>query len=175
MLLYDNKFDKFPGKFRVHWLGPYIVKEVTNGSAVQLVKLNGEPFLGKVNGNRLKPYMGGPTIWLVGRSTVFMLQGSGWRRGIINKCKEHKHRCKEAVLTLQSQNNTYRRSSRQPLSALPTLQQFGQSWRDSTWRSPRWQCDSRASHDVCVGGLLGMEFPQGMFCGLKPKFWPSLL
>ena len=62
MLLYDSKFDKFPGKFRIHWLGPYIVKEVTDGGAVQLLKLNGEPFPRKVNGSRLKPYMGGPTI-----------------------------------------------------------------------------------------------------------------
>ena len=35
--------------------------------------------------------------------------------------------------------------------------------------------DSRASHDVCVGGLLGMESPQGMFWGSKPKFWPNLV
>jgi len=34
VLLYDSKFDKFTGKFRMHWLGPYIVKEVTDGGAV---------------------------------------------------------------------------------------------------------------------------------------------
>jgi len=62
VLLYDSKFDKFPGKFRMHWLGPYAIKEVTNGGAVQLVNLNGEHFPGKVNGSQLKPYMGGPTI-----------------------------------------------------------------------------------------------------------------
>ena len=62
VLLYDSKFHKFLGKFRVHWLAPYVIKEVTNGGAVQLVKLNGEPFPGKVNGNRLKPYTGGPAI-----------------------------------------------------------------------------------------------------------------
>ena len=62
VLLYDSKFEKFLGKFRMHWLGPYVVKEITNGGAVQLIKLNGEPFLGKVNDNRLKPYKGGPTI-----------------------------------------------------------------------------------------------------------------
>jgi len=62
VLLYDNKFEKFLGKFRMHWLGPYVVKEVTDGSAVQLVKLNGEPFPRRVNGSHLKPYMGGPTV-----------------------------------------------------------------------------------------------------------------
>ena len=60
--LYDSKFEKFPGKFRMYWLGPYVVKEVIDGGMVQLVKLNGEPFPSKVNGSPLKPYMGGPTI-----------------------------------------------------------------------------------------------------------------
>lgn len=49
MLLYDNKFTKFLGKFQMHWLGPYVAKEITDGGAVQLAKLNGEPFHGKVN------------------------------------------------------------------------------------------------------------------------------
>ena len=58
VLLYDSKFDKFLGKFRMHWLGPYVIKEITNGGEVQLVKLNGEPFPGKLNGSHLKPYTG---------------------------------------------------------------------------------------------------------------------
>lgn len=61
-LLYDNKFKIFLGKLRMHRLGPYVVKEVTDGGIVHLVKLNGEPFLGRVNGSRLKPYMGGSVI-----------------------------------------------------------------------------------------------------------------
>lgn len=40
----------------MHWLGPYIVKEIMDGSVVQLAKLNSELFLGKINGNRLKLY-----------------------------------------------------------------------------------------------------------------------
>ena len=60
VLLYDSKFDKFPGKLRMHSLGPYAIKEITDGGLVQLVKLNGTLFLGKVNGSRLKPYTGGP-------------------------------------------------------------------------------------------------------------------
>ena len=62
VLLYDGKFDKCLGKLRMHWLGPYVVKEVTEGGIVQLVKLNGEPVPGKVNGSRIKPYIGGSTI-----------------------------------------------------------------------------------------------------------------
>lgn len=46
----------------MHWLGLYFVKEVTDGGVVQLVKLNGEPIPGKVNGSRLKPYTGGLAI-----------------------------------------------------------------------------------------------------------------
>jgi len=62
VLLYDKEFDKFPGKFRMHRLGPYVIKEITIEGVVQLVKLNGDPFPGKVNGSRLKPYTGGPTM-----------------------------------------------------------------------------------------------------------------
>ena len=58
VLLYDSKFKKFPGKLRMHWLGPYVVEEVTDGGAVQLTKLNGDPFPGRVNGSFLKLYMG---------------------------------------------------------------------------------------------------------------------
>jgi len=39
----------------MHWLGPC---ETTDGGVVQVFKLNGEPFPGKVNGSRLKPYAG---------------------------------------------------------------------------------------------------------------------
>lgn len=35
----------------MHWLGPYVIKEITDGEVVQLVKLNGDPFPGKVNGS----------------------------------------------------------------------------------------------------------------------------
>lgn len=51
VLLYDSKFDKFPVKFWMHSLEPYVIKEIIDGGVVQLVKLNGEPFPGKVNGS----------------------------------------------------------------------------------------------------------------------------
>lgn len=38
VLLYDSKFKKHPGKFIMHWLGPYVIKYVTEGGAVQLEK-----------------------------------------------------------------------------------------------------------------------------------------
>jgi len=57
VLLYDSKFVKFPSKLKIHWLGPYIVKNISNGGIVQLVNLNREPFLRRVNGIRLKIYM----------------------------------------------------------------------------------------------------------------------
>ena len=60
MLMYDNKFMKFPGKFKTHWKGPYIVQKVTDGGAVQSAKLNGEIFPSIVNGSRLKKYRDGP-------------------------------------------------------------------------------------------------------------------
>lgn len=62
VLLYNSKFENFLGKFRMQLLGPYVIKEVTNEGTVQLVKMNGEPFPGKVNGSHLKPYMGGLAI-----------------------------------------------------------------------------------------------------------------
>jgi len=44
----------------MHWLGPYVIKGIIDGGVVQLVKLNGDPFSGRVNGSQLKPYTGDP-------------------------------------------------------------------------------------------------------------------
>ena len=62
VILYDNKFAKFLGKFRMHWLGPYQVKHVKDGGAIQLVKLRDEMFPTLVNGSRLKIYEDNPPI-----------------------------------------------------------------------------------------------------------------
>ena len=56
MLLYDSKFVKFPGKFCMHWLGPYQVNYVNDGGAVKLDKLNNEQIPTFVNGSKLKLY-----------------------------------------------------------------------------------------------------------------------
>lgn len=51
VFLYDNQFTTFLGKFQMHWLGAYVIKEIIDDGAIQFVKLNGQLFLGKVNGN----------------------------------------------------------------------------------------------------------------------------
>jgi hypothetical protein len=56
VFLYDNKFLQHPGKFQMHWLGPYVIRFVTEAGVVQLEKLNGETMEGIINGSRLKLY-----------------------------------------------------------------------------------------------------------------------
>lgn len=56
VLLYDIKFFKFLGKFKTHWLSPYVIKYIIDGGATHLSKLNGELIQGIVNGSRLKLY-----------------------------------------------------------------------------------------------------------------------
>jgi hypothetical protein len=56
VLVYDSKFMRHPGKFRMHWLGPYEVSYVTEGGVAQLKTLTGEWKEGLVNGSRLKLY-----------------------------------------------------------------------------------------------------------------------
>ena len=60
ILMYDNKFAWFPGKFCMHWLGPYQVRHVTEGGAASLAKLDGTMFPTMVNGSRLKLYRDSP-------------------------------------------------------------------------------------------------------------------
>ena len=55
-MMYDNKFVRFPGKFRMHWLGPYQVKHVIEGGASSFAKLDGTMVPTMVNGSRLKLY-----------------------------------------------------------------------------------------------------------------------
>jgi hypothetical protein len=56
VLLYDNKYLQHPGKFRMHWLGPFEIKFVTDAGAMQLQDLAGKEVQGLVNGSRLKLY-----------------------------------------------------------------------------------------------------------------------
>jgi hypothetical protein len=57
MLLYDNKYQKHPGKLQMHWLGPFIVVEIRESGAVKLAQLDGVLRPGWVNGTCLKPYL----------------------------------------------------------------------------------------------------------------------
>ena len=56
VLMYDNKFARFPGKFRMHWLGPYQVKHVIEGGDSSLATLDGIMMPTMVNGSRMKLY-----------------------------------------------------------------------------------------------------------------------
>jgi hypothetical protein len=56
VLVYDSKFIKHPGNFRMHWLGPYEIAYITEGGVVQLKTLKGEWKEGLVNESRLKFY-----------------------------------------------------------------------------------------------------------------------
>ena len=56
VLLYDSRFQKFPGKFKIRWQGPYkVVKAYENGSC-DLKDFQGQPLATRINGNRLKVY-----------------------------------------------------------------------------------------------------------------------
>ena len=56
VLMYDSKYFKHRGKLKTHWLGPYVFKEITDGGAVKLEKLDGTEVRGIVNGSRWTPY-----------------------------------------------------------------------------------------------------------------------
>jgi hypothetical protein len=56
VLLYDSRFQKFPGKFKMRWFGPYrILKTYENGS-MELQDFEGKIHTTRYNGNRLKLY-----------------------------------------------------------------------------------------------------------------------
>jgi hypothetical protein len=56
VLVYDSKFLQHPGKFRIHWLGPYEVKTITDGGVVYLKYLGGTKIIGMINGSLLNIY-----------------------------------------------------------------------------------------------------------------------
>ena len=41
VLLYDSRFQKFPGKFKIRWLGPYRVIEVFPNGSIVVADLEG--------------------------------------------------------------------------------------------------------------------------------------
>ena len=57
VLLYNSRLKLFSGKHKSRWSGPYAVVVVTPFGAVTLKTNYGEEF--KVNGQRLKHYLGG--------------------------------------------------------------------------------------------------------------------
>ena len=57
VLLFNSRLKLFPGKLRSRWTGPYTVIKVFPYGAVELKGETSPEF--KVNGHRLKPYLGG--------------------------------------------------------------------------------------------------------------------
>ena len=57
VLLFNSRLKLFPGKLKSRWSGPYTVTKVFPYGAVELRGETGNLF--KVNGQRLKPYLGG--------------------------------------------------------------------------------------------------------------------
>lgn len=58
VLLYNSRLKLFPGKLKSRWCGPFLITAVFQHGAVELVDpKEGRKF--KVNGHRIKPYLGG--------------------------------------------------------------------------------------------------------------------
>jgi hypothetical protein len=54
VLMYDNKLFQHPGKLRMHCLGPYVVKYITDRGSIHLRYLSGIELKGMINGRQLK-------------------------------------------------------------------------------------------------------------------------
>ena len=60
VLLYNSRLHLFPGKLKSRWSRPFIVVEVYPHGAVEIRAINSSERF-KVNGQRLKHYLGGDT------------------------------------------------------------------------------------------------------------------
>ncbi|XP_062085439.1 uncharacterized protein LOC133791535 [Humulus lupulus] len=58
VLLFNSRLKLFPGKLKSRWSGPYTVVTVFPYGSLELKNRNNET--SKVNGQRVKPYLGGP-------------------------------------------------------------------------------------------------------------------
>jgi len=58
VLLYNSRLKLFPGKLKLKWSGPFLVKSVSPHGAIELITPEGNRSF-KVNGQRVKPYLGG--------------------------------------------------------------------------------------------------------------------
>ena len=57
VLLFNSRLQLFPGKLKSRWSGPFTVVQVFPYGSVEVRGNSGDSF--KVNGQRLKPYLGG--------------------------------------------------------------------------------------------------------------------
>lgn len=55
VLMYDFRLHLFPGKLRSRWVGPFVVKTISEHGAIEIENTESGQIL-KVNGQRLKPY-----------------------------------------------------------------------------------------------------------------------
>ena len=56
VLLYDSKYLQHTGKFFMHWLGPYVIQQITETDVAWLETLNGQLLERMVKGSQLKHY-----------------------------------------------------------------------------------------------------------------------
>ena len=56
ILFYDDHFEKFPRKSKLHWMGPYKVEIAHDNGSFDLVDFEGTSLLTRINGYRLKKY-----------------------------------------------------------------------------------------------------------------------
>jgi hypothetical protein len=57
VLLYDNKYQKHPGKLQMHWLGPFLVAEIRESNVGRLTQIDGILCPKWVNGVHQKHYI----------------------------------------------------------------------------------------------------------------------
>ena len=55
-LLYDSRFQDFPGKLQTKWLGPYEIQEVHNNGTLTLATIDVSGYSFKANGHRVRLY-----------------------------------------------------------------------------------------------------------------------
>jgi len=61
VLLYNSRLKLFPGRLKSDWSRPFLVKSVSPHGAVELITPEGDRSF-KVNGQRVKPYLGGDLL-----------------------------------------------------------------------------------------------------------------
>ena len=62
VLVYDSRYQKFPGKLHTRWTGPYKVLNVWENGSLQLVDFEGEELATRINGARFKKYFPPPNV-----------------------------------------------------------------------------------------------------------------
>lgn len=55
-LLYDSRFQDFPGKLQTRWLGPYKIQKLHDNGTITLATIDGYSYSFKANGHRVWIY-----------------------------------------------------------------------------------------------------------------------